>query len=84
MALMLLLAIASVLSACRKDMPADKITVRRVFVAERIKSMVFKPGSYWIYKNQSTGITDTFRVINYGLSSTDNPPCGILVQDVQP
>lgn len=78
MTLMLLLVIASLLSACRKDIPADKITVGRVFVAERIKSMVFKSGSYWIYKNQSSGITDTFRVINYGLSTTDNPPCGHL------
>jgi hypothetical protein len=55
----LLLIIALTLLTCGKPKPE----VKHLFVSEFAKSYVaFKPGSYWIYRNDSSSITDSVYV----------------------
>ncbi len=65
------LILVIILPCCNKNENDSSIT--KIYISDNIKSLVFKPGSYWIYKSDSTPLTDCTYVhqMNYGFYDVD-------------
>jgi hypothetical protein len=54
------LILISLLPSCKKDMPAEQTYYS--YLSASLKSYMFIDGSYWVYENDSTGVSDSIAV----------------------